>query len=430
MKKIIITLLLLLPVFASLAQTRVAERSGRKPGWVNGLEKDYLIVTGTGSSLQDAQNKALNQVRENIVNAVAQNVRATSEMVYEETNFNNNVSVFLDKIATTVTSTSGPVTYLQGVTLSRVEDYYWEKLQDRRSPKVAYNYHIKYPFPEMELQKLVLDFKMRDRQMTNQLEEILDGIDAISAIEDIGESIQELRVLADYFIDARRDQAQMGISRLRELYKRIELVELGGNLGELSYALRFQGKFVTTAQRPQITSECARIMGTSSDGTTIIVKYDHYNCYEDPENHIFVRYRFANHNVENRFYFDVTENKASIFVSEPLRFTSIEKQDDLVVSYVLDITVVSRYEAPFTIDRIVVEWPGQPPAIIDNINRSFAGKGNHQLQLHVSSPVVLDKTSSLKQSVSLLSGHIHFQSVNTGEARSYRMLNHSYSTNW
>lgn len=430
MKKLLVVLLFLLPYISIMAQTRVVERSGRKPAWVNGLERNYLIVTGTGNSLQDAQHKALVQIRESIVSAVAQNVRATTEMVYEESNFNNNVSVFLDKIATTVSTSSGPVTYLQGVTLSRADDYYWEKLQDRRSTIVAYNYHIKYPFPEMELQKLVLDFKMRDRQMALQLEEILEGIDAIDAIEDIDKNIRELQVLADYFIDARRDQAQMGIARLRDLYRRIEIVELGGSLGELRYVLRFQGKLVTTAQRPQITSECARIMGTSVEGTTVIVKYDHQNCYENPENHLHVRYRFSNHNVENRFYFDVNENKASIFVSEPIRFVATAKNDDIVEMYTADITLVSRYDAPFTIDRVVIEWPGQPAAVIDNVNRSFAGKGNHQLHLVVSSPVNAQTSSSLKQRINLLSGHIHFKSNNTGERLSYRLLNHSYSTDW
>jgi hypothetical protein len=427
MKKIVF-LFLLLPHLACMTQDRVVEKSGRKPGWVNGLEKDYVIVVGTGGSVQDAQQNALNMVRENIVNAVAQNVKASSEMTIQESSLNNNLNIFFEKFATTVTTTSGPVPYLQGITLSKVDEYYWEKLQDRNTRSVSYVYHIKYPFPNMELQKLAMDFRIRDRELTEQLEEILSNIDKITTIEEIEKNIGELRILADYFIDARQEKARLGITRYRNLYNTIELVELeSSSLGEIKYALRFGDRYVKATQRPQLTSECARITRTSMVDNYVVVNYDHANCYEDPENHILVRYRYGNNNIQKAFYFDITADKASIFLSEPVRIWA-ESEDG--GNPTLDLTVVSRYDAPFTIDKIVLEIPGHSPINIENIRKTYKGKGNHSLIVNIQQAINAQALSTIDKTLPMLSGYIHFRSDRTGEAKTYRILNHSFNTNW
>ncbi len=429
MKKLV-CIFFLLPFFACMSQTRVVDNSGRKPAWVKGLEKDFIIVVGTGASVQDAQRNALNMVRESIVNAVAQNIRATSELNIEEAGFNNNISVYLERFATNITSASGPVPYLQGITLAKVDEFYWEKLQDRNTRAETYHYHIKYPFPNIELQKLAMDFRIRDRELTEQLDMILDSVDDISSIEDIEKNIGELHILADYFVDARKDKARLGITRYRNLYNTIELVEQDSRPGELKYAVRFGNRYVTTGQRPQITSECARVTGTSSQDKSIVVKYDYQNCYEDPENHLLVRYRFGNNNVQKRFYFDTTADKASVLVNEPIHFRVINRDEDIIGSSSVSITIVSRYEAPFTIDRLELEWPGHAPVVISNIGQSFAGKGNHNLTLEINEPIQAETVSTVGRNVNLMSGRIHYKSNTTGEMKTYRMFNQSYTTNW
>ncbi len=429
MKKLILVFFLL-PFFVCMSQTRVVDKSGIKPAWVNGLEKDYIIVVGTGASVQDAQRNALNMVRENIVNAVAQNVRATSELSTEEANFNNNISVYLERFATSISSASGPAPYLQGITLSKVDEFYWEKLQDRNTRAETYHYHIKYPFPNIELQKLVMDFRIRDRELTEQLDKILASVDDISSIEDIEKNIGELHILSDYFVDARRDKARLGITRYQNLYNTIELVEQESSPGELKYAIRFGNRYVTSSQRPQVTSECARVTGTSGQDYSVVIKYDYMNCYEDPENHLLVRYRFGNNNVQKRFYFDTTIDKASVFVNEPIHFTTVSPDDKTIGSFTVSIPIVSRYDAPFIVDRLELEWPGHAPVIVSNIGQKFAGKGNHNLTLEIKQPIQAEIVSTLGRNVSLMSGRIYYKSDQTGEMKTYRMFSQRYTTNW
>ncbi len=427
MKRILI-LFLLLPI-TCLAQKPSETSSKKQPSWVNGLEKDFIIVVGSASNIQDAQQNALNMVKERIVSAVAENVKTSSEMRIEE-NTINNISSYLENFATTTTTTSGPVPFLQGISLSNVEEFYWEKFENKADKSVRYNYHIKYPFSQVKLWDLVNEFKKRDIEMTKQLDELLDMAEKVNSVEEIEKNISELGILANYFMDGRKDKANLGIARYRNLYKGIELVELECGLGELKYALRLGNRYIETSRRPQVKSDCARITSTVNNKDHTIIKYDYFNCYEDPENHILVSYRFGNENVQKPFYFDITADKAAIFVNEPFHFVAISKGDGTVESFTVNLTIISKYQAPFTINKVILEWPGLPPVIVDNIGQSFSGKGNHSLVLNIDQPVKVDATSTTGKRISMLSGYIHFTSDAKGEKKTYRIYNHNYTTNW
>ncbi|KAB2871481.1 MAG: hypothetical protein F9K37_03235, partial [Bacteroidales bacterium] len=221
----------------SYSQDKEIAKSGKKPKWINGIEKDYIIVSGSGPDEQTAQQSALSMIKERIVTSVAENVKSTSEIRKEEANYNNNVNVFLEKFASSTTTQSGKVPFLQGISLSKVEAFYWEKLQ-RKDKSVYVNYHLKYPFPEFELKKLVSDFKMRDNELTRQMEDLIAQAETVESVEQIEKNIAELKTLTEYFMDGRVDQCNLGITRYRSLLKSIELVELESNLGELKYYLR------------------------------------------------------------------------------------------------------------------------------------------------------------------------------------------------
>ena len=194
MKRLLLILFLSPIAIACVAQTKVVESSSkRKPGWINGLEKDYIITSGSGSTVQEAQQNALNMVKEQIVSSVAENVQTTSEMKVEE-NTVNKVSTYLEKFATTTTTTSGPVPFLQGISLAKVEEFYWEKTENKANRSVRFEYHLKYPFPRTEIWKLVEEFKKRDVEMTKQLDDLFAAADNISNIDDIEKNIGELRI--------------------------------------------------------------------------------------------------------------------------------------------------------------------------------------------------------------------------------------------
>jgi len=427
-KYLLLVVTLICTIGVSQSQDKVLEKSGKQPKWINGIEKDYVIVAGSGSNVQDAQQNALTSIKERIVSSVAENVVSKSEIKKEESSVNN-VSVFLEKMASQTTSQSGKVPFLQGISLSKVEEFYWEKLQ-RKDKTVYFNYHIKYPFPEFELQKLVSDFKMRDRELTKQLEDLMAQTDTVTSVEQIEKNMAELKVLTDYFMDGRKDQANLGITQYRSLLSSIELVEVESGLGELKYFLRLGTRTISTVKKPTTKSECARVTSTINNQDYWLVKYDYANCYEDPENNILVKYRFGNTDVQKKFYFDVNAKSASIFVKDPFHFTTVSKGDGTIETALLDLTVVSKYDSPFTIEKVVIEWNGLTPTTIDGINQSFKGKGNHNLKLNIAQSIKVERTTSANKSVAQLSGYIHYRSNATGELKTYRIFSHSYTTDW
>ena len=409
MKNYSIVVLLLLNCSLGVAQDKVKETSGKQPKWVNGLVKDYIISSGKGATSQEAQQKALAMVKENIVSAVAENVKSSSTLSKEETNFNNKVFNFLEKFASQVATQSAKVPFLQGISLSQVEEFYWEKLEtsDR---KTYFNYYIKYPFPDGELSRLVFEYKLRDEDLTKQLNELLAQLDQVESVEKIEKNIGELQLLADYFMDGRKDQASLGITRCNSMLNSIELVEQEGNLGELKFTLRLGTKAISTVKKPVTKSECARIMSTINNQDYWTVKYDFSNCYEDPENNILVKYRFGNNDVSKKFFFDIATNKANIFVNEAFHFTTVTKGSATIDAAQVDMVVISKYNAPFTIEKVVIEFKGQTPVVIDGINQGFSGKGNHNLKLAINQPIKMEATSSNGKTLPVLSGFISMPS--------------------
>ena len=422
---------LLLLTTNACAQYRVVDSSqGRTPGWVNTLEKDYIIISAEGASISDAQQNALMLIKERIVTSVADNVKAESELVTEEVNYNNNVTVFLEQYTATITTQSGDIPYLQGISLSMAEGFYWEHLRDRSTGSEKYRYHIRYPFPEFEMRKLVMEFQRMHWELTAQLQELLDAVSEVVTIEQINNNISELQTLADSFIDSRKEQALNGINRYRGLLNSINLHEEGSRLGTLRFTLRAGDRSFSTAQPPNISSECARITGTRQEGKYWIVNYDTDYCYDDPENHIQVHYRFGTSPIRNRFYFDVNEDKVRISLREPLHFIALDADSETIHRARLNITVYAEHNAPFVIELLTLNFENLPPILIKDIEQRFSGSGNHNLALEIDHPLVASATSATTRRMPRISGYLQFRIGDHGETQTYRIYNHQYTTSW
>jgi hypothetical protein len=421
-KRIVLLLLAGMPLWLT-AQDKILEKSGKRPAWLYGLESNFIITSGTGTTIQEAQQKALEVVREQIVGSVAVQVMTKTESSQEEVTTNRKVTSFLEKFSSQTTSESGKVPFLQGISLSKASDFHWEKRQ-RKDKSTYFEYNIRYPFPSAELSQLVFEYKLRDERMSKSLVNLLDQIGQIASVEQIERNMEELTVLASYFTDGRKSQADMGIAAYRNLYSAMTLVESGSSLGELRYNLRLGDRNITTVKKPVLKSGCAKIGNTSLEGDLFVVRYDYADCYEDPNNNIQVKYRFGSVDLQKAFFFDVAENKTELYVSEPIRLTmgsGVPK---------MDLVLVSKYASECKIEKITLEIQGSAPIVVENINQILAGKGNHPLQAIVNLPVQNEAISTKGKSLPVLTGYIQYRSLKTGELHTYRIYNLPYSTDW
>jgi hypothetical protein len=297
MKKILLSIcLLLLAAAASFAQQKTLQASGKKPDWAKQLvAAGYIITQSDAASLGDAQQKALLLVKQEIVRGVAEQVTSTGTYVVQEQD-KHVTELYMQSI----TSKANKVPFLQGISVNRVEEAYWEKLWDKSSKQEFYRYYIKYPFSAAQLGKLVAEFKEEDRKITQRISALEDLLPQVESAEQIDAAVDELGSLTSSLEDSRKERAALLQSRYRALYESISLVEVEHALGQIAYQLTLGERPLRTSRKPQAKSACAAIAQITV-GDTCSVAYRYDGCYADIENFVEVRYRFGHKNVVHLF---------------------------------------------------------------------------------------------------------------------------------
>ena len=173
-KQLVLTATLILALsFGSFAQFKVVEKSTKKaPAWYQQMAADYLIVSAHEPTLEEAQAACLQEVKKQIIQAVAQNITFSESSILNQKLEGEDITEFVDIYSSNTDVKAATVPFIQGISLSKVEDFYWEKLQNKKTKEIYYNYSIKYPFSQLELKKLVRDFEKRDKQYEAQLTEL------------------------------------------------------------------------------------------------------------------------------------------------------------------------------------------------------------------------------------------------------------------
>lgn len=98
--------------------------------------------------------------------------------------------------------------------------------------------------------------------------------------------------------------------------------------------------------------------------------------------------------IQKEFYFDITELKAKVNVSNSLLFQATEKDDVNVNAANCTITLNSKYDSPFVVESVILQWENESPIIIEGLSEEFSGEGNHTLKVSFAQPVSIEVTSS------------------------------------
>lgn len=200
MKRLMWVICALLLAAGMNAQTKVMEKSAKKvPGWMNTAVDDYLIVSVTAGSLAEGQSKVLQEITERIIQAVANNVSVSKENVLSEVNTDGNIESS-DAFMQVSKMKSANLPFLKGISLSNVEEIYWEKVQDKSTKKEYYNYSVKYPFSKAEQRKLVAEFEALDAEKVAQYKALEQKVHSIESVDEIKQAVLESNTLSEYFL--------------------------------------------------------------------------------------------------------------------------------------------------------------------------------------------------------------------------------------
>ncbi|MDR1225405.1 MAG: hypothetical protein LBK47_00715 [Prevotellaceae bacterium] len=289
---------LLLTTFA-IAQEKVAEKSGSKPKWAaDFFERDYIITSADGNTMQEAQQQAVTLVKQEVVRSVAESVISAGTLNKSEDMGGNVSSSFRQSIM----SKANKVPYVQGISLSTAEASYWEKITDKKAKRTFYRFYIKIPFSRAQLGKLIAEYKSEDQKLTDQLDKLEQDLNAIASVEQIDGAISDLKSLQSMFEDKRADRAALLITRYTSQYASIVMEDAGSALGQIKYSLKLNGRVITVARKPQALAGCTTVTNMSVSSQPVnVISYSSDGCYNDQENFFEVKYRFGNVNVAKKF---------------------------------------------------------------------------------------------------------------------------------
>lgn len=397
----------------------------KKPKWINTVKKDYIIVVGSGSTVESSQENAILKVKENIVKSVAENVKVTTEVTSKEA-IGSNVNYFFQSFEQTTQAQTADLNFIKGISLSKAEDYWWEKVKDANN--IIVYYYLLYPFSDVELHKLVMAFEKADRELTEQLHETIESADRMDNIEDLESAVTTLEKLKEKFLDNRKTKSEIAIEQLKAKLASINIVPVYKSLGEIEYQLKSGNTTITTKRKPRAVnpSKCATVNGIEPTTDGWKITFDAKYCYSDPKNFIKVEHNCKYAKISHDFYFDINEGKVEIFMNAPIMISSTKIVDNKVVEGKVTFTVTNKFDGQFSIDRIVLNYAKNAPIVFDNINRRLIGKGNHSVVLELPSPI--DKDAYSSKVSSLVDGMIYYNVQ--GEQRILKLYQNTVNTTW
>lgn len=380
-KLLILLLILSLP---SMAKIKVVEKSAKKvPVWVNTTQENYIITSTIEDDLETAKKKCLDNIKTYIIDAVAQNVKSSGEGSINQESVNNEIVSFLDKYNYSYQTQSANVPYLTGISLSKVEESYWEKREDKDTGKITYLYAVKYPFPRIELKKLVHEFEVKDREMFGKYKDLETQFENIESVEQIDLAITGLDLLISYFFDDIRKNAAITLQKnYRQLYDHITFKEISNKTGCYTFALALNGKEISVSQRPVIKSvTLSQLRGEQADKQWNI-HYTTEGCNPSEENMASISFRLGNKNVAHKFYIDLSQGKVNIFPTREVSLVAKTKSDTLLSDITMRMNLESKSKGEYTIKSITVNIPGiATPLLLDDLDITVNGIGTQTLNI-------------------------------------------------
>lgn len=384
------------------------------PDWVNSLEHNFIIASGSGSTIDIAKEDALSKIKESIIKSIADNIKSESTFSKSEMNSDKIFESFIS----TISSISGKIDFISGISLINADDFYWEKIKDKKNKTYHFNYHVKYPFSSSEMDLLIDEYKFKDNQLTEELNRYVDALETVSTIEEIKGNIEALKLLKNSFIDKREDICEVTIQKYINLIKKADVVDIVNETGLFKFAILINNKRIRSAINPKVSSNCANITSNTKDMDVWTIKYDVKDCFEDETNFITITFDFPYARLKRKVFFNASESKLNIKVNESIGFVkSVDGE------YKAVIKIESDYPTNFVVESIVLEFMGMNPINIADINMAF-GK-NKVYKLVVPIGFTDTQLSTIKES-DTLNGYITYKSKFTGEGKTYRIYKKSF----
>lgn len=432
MKRLMWVICALLLAVTVGAQTKVIEKSAKKvPGWLNTAVDGYLVVTVTANSLAEAQTKAQAEITERIIQAVASNVSVSKKNVLSEVNTDGNIES-TDAFTQVSKIKSANLPFLKGISLSNVEEIYWEKIQDKATKKESYNYSVKYPFSRLEQRRLIAEFEALDAEKVAQYRALEQKINEIESVDEIKQAVAELNTLSEYFFDdVRLSQVKGLIGRYNQLYDALSVTGTFLEGGKYQCQVLLDGSPVRVSAKPKVTSNCAgQISVRPSDGM-FVISYNAEDCLPEEENFLNISLNVGGKRLQHKAFLSESGASGASFSVVPegkLILTADSVADRKIFNINIRLTLNNRGGTPFGLKALELHVPEiSTPIIFDDIDGVYKTKGIVQIKALAEGEFTAKEKKS--SAFSFVQGSITFVNPLTGAVERAK-LSLPYVTNW
>ncbi len=394
------------------AAVKVVERSAKKaPVWLNTMEREYIITSAVADGLERAKALCMDNIRAQVIESVAQNVQSSNASTISQETMTSGITDFVDNFSSAFKTQAATVPFLTGISASKAEDYYWEKRLDKETGEITWLYSIKYPFPRIELKKLVDIFETNDRKMEVRYEQLRDEYDDIVSVEQIDKAVSDLKPLIDYFFDDVRKGAAQTLQRdYSALYGRIFLNEVSSRPGEYVYRLMLGDKAVSCSRKPSLKSETLTQLHAEKRGTEWVVTYDYSDADVNEQNVVQLSQRVGSVSIREQIFADLSGTVIELKPVGEVSMTATVRADSVISGITMRMDAsVNRND--LNIRGMALRVPGiRMPVVADDLDIPLESDGIVPVTLAFPGPYETDgsraggRVDLLRGSVTLSDG--------------------------
>ena len=294
MKRFLTFVSALLLVGAAVAGDKVIQASAKHmPGWIGSMEEGYFIVSAEAPTLDAAQQKAMTQLREQIISAIATRVHSSTSIKMHDIADNGSISSHRE-MKSELSVEAADIPYLANISQSHAEDSYW--VQARRPDKSTYyTYHIKYPFSNSKLRMLVDEYEKQQKLIQDTLQSFAST--DFANYDDLDKMMLRHTQLKQFATTLRESDSRREIcNAIRLSYEQmlarnlhVETISVDRNATRA--ALLYGTQQLYCSALPKVKSNCLTAIELKNAANAVIVNYDFTTgCYDDEQNWLDIVY--------------------------------------------------------------------------------------------------------------------------------------------
>lgn len=280
----LITMFVITTASAQSMGWKVMESSQKKqPAWLGKSSTDYMTVSCQDKDLETARRRCMQALYVKVVEGIATNISSSYRESIQNELYNDDVTT-IEKSESKTTVTAARLPFLSGISETKIQDSYWEKLQDKKTKQITYLAAIQYGISEGQLQIWREQYRELDAKMDSKLNELDKLANNIVKVEDIDNGATSCQELIRFFPDEQRQEHARKLQNdFQAMYRQLSLVGEERD-GKWYLDVMLHGHKIKCSRTMKLSSKCADDMQATSQDGGYVVTFTCLDCLKDEVN--------------------------------------------------------------------------------------------------------------------------------------------------